>query len=156
MQPHFQVGIVVPDLDRAMLELGQALGIEWKEPQERRNGSHVTRITFSTEAPYLELIEGCPGSPWDASSGPAVHHLGFWSDDPVGDRDRIEDAGLATEAVGEAPFGGGWSYHRGPHSGIRVEVCDSTSREGFLRRWGLAPNVDEAPHDPDSSAGALG
>jgi Glyoxalase/Bleomycin resistance protein/Dioxygenase superfamily len=137
VRPHFQVGIAVPDLERAMTELSEGLGVEWCEPQERRPEGFVNRVTFTKAEPFIELIEGAPGSPWDASEGAYLHHLGFWTDDLAGAQERVMAAGMAMERSGEAPFGGGWSYHFGPASGLRVELCDLVSRDGFLATWNL-------------------
>ena len=71
MEPYFQVGFVVPDLEAAMEELGAGLGVELVGPQERDLGDPgVLRIAFArTPPPYVELIQGPAGSLWDASSG---------------------------------------------------------------------------------------
>ena len=80
---HFQVGFVVPDLEAAMAEMAASMGVEMIGPQERDLGGDVVlRIAFArTPRPYLELIEGPPGSIWDATAGPRIHHLAYWSED---------------------------------------------------------------------------
>ena len=142
MGPHFQVGVVVPNLERAMEELSLGLGIEWSEPQERQNGPYHLRISFSRRAPYIELIEGEPGGPWGTADGPHLDHLGFWAEDFEADKQRLADAGMPVELEGDAPFGGGWSYHRGPHSGFRVELCGASGRAGFNERWKFTGSED--------------
>jgi hypothetical protein len=145
MDPYFQVGVVVPNLERAMEELTRGLGVQWMAPQDRQSGPYRLRVTFSRDAPYIELIEGSPGSPWDTTHGPHLHHLGFWADDIETDKQRLAEAGMSVELEGNAPFGGGWSYHRGPHSGFRIELCDVAGRTGFYKRWQL-PTSDDRFH----------
>ena len=133
---HFQVGFVVPDLEAAMKELGAALGVEMIGPQERDlGGEGVLRIAFArTPAPYLELIEGQPGSVWDSTGGPRIHHLGYWSDDMDADSARLEAAGMPRE------IDLGFARYHGPAAatGARIELISTEHRETFYGRWGLA------------------
>jgi hypothetical protein len=135
MESHFQVGFVVPDLEAAMEELGAALGVEMIGPQERDLGKGlVLRIAFArTPAPYLELIEGPPGSIWDSTGGARIHHLGYWSEDMDADSARLEAAGMARE------IDLGFARYHGPGSatGARVELISTEHREAFYERWGL-------------------
>jgi hypothetical protein len=134
VQPYFQVGFVVPDLEAAMAELGAGLGVEMLGPLERDVGDGVLRIAFAmTAPPYLELIQGPPGSLWDATAGPRMHHLGYWSDDLDADSARLEAAGMALELdLGFA------RYHRpASAAGARIELIDAGFRPEFLARWEL-------------------
>jgi len=141
--PHWHVGVIVEDLDRAMLEMSASLGVEWCSPQTRVGDQGKFRLTFSTTTPYFELIEGIPGSDRDSSAGPHIDHLAYWSNDYSDDKERLTCAGFALELEGSAPFGGEWCYMRGSSSGLRVELCEATSRAGFFRRWNL-PLDEEA------------
>ena len=138
MQPPFQVGIVVADLEVAMEELGAALGIEWAPPQERRLGEWTCRITFGRRPgpPYLELIEGQPGSPWDPAGGYRLDHIGYWTEDVDAESARLAEAGLPIEVQG-AELSGPWTYHRGERTGLRVELIDQTRRPGLYGTYGL-------------------
>ncbi len=134
MKPHFQVGFVVPDLEAAMDELGAALGVELVGPLEREIGDAVLRIAFArTPPPYLELIEGPPGSIWDATGGAHIHHLGYWSEDMDADSARLEAAGMELELdLGYV------RYHRpGAGAGARIELIDAAYQTDFRARWGL-------------------
>jgi hypothetical protein len=132
--PYFQTGVAVQNLEQAMEELSAALGVTWKEPQDRDVDGMQFRVAFAdTPPPYLELIEGAPGSPWDSTAGSHLHHLGYWSDDKAADMARLEAAGFTTEMdIGHA------SYHSGKHGGLRVELIDKSYRDEFMTRWGLA------------------
>ena len=99
----FHVGIRVPDIDKAMAEIGPAMGVTWASVQDRQmsvwlpDEGQVTKhviLTYSAEGPvHLELLQGEPGSIWDADDFPGAHHFGVWSDDPGGDVQRMIDAG---------------------------------------------------------------
>jgi hypothetical protein len=134
MEPYFQVGFVVPDLEAAMSELGAGLGVEMAGPLERDVGDCVLRIAFArTPPPYLELIEGPPGSLWDATGGAHMHHLGYWSEDMDADSARLEAVGMTLE------FDLGFARYHSPASGAgaRVELIDVAYRTDFRTRWGL-------------------
>ena len=135
MEPYFQVGFVVPDLEAAMEELGAGLGVELVGPQERDLGDRgLLRIAFArTPPPYVELIQGPPGSLWDASAGAHVHHLGYWSEDMHADSARLEAAGMRLE------LDLGFARYHSPAgaAGARVELIDVAHRTDFVARWGL-------------------
>lgn len=134
MKPYFQVGFVVPALEAAMDEFGAGLGVELLGPQERDLGDCVLRIAFArTPPPYVELIEGPPGSLWHAPGGAHMHHLGYWSEDMDADSARLEAAGMALELdLGYA------RYHRpAVAAGARVELIDVAYQTEFRARWGL-------------------
>jgi len=140
MRTFAHVGVVVEDLDKAMTELSLGLGVEWMEPQIRQNGPVRLRVVFSRTAPYIELIQGQPGSSWDTSKGPHVQHLAYWTDDFESDKQRLAEAGSALEREGVAPFGGAWSYHLCANGGFRIELCDTKGRQAWLDCW----HLDEA------------
>ena len=99
----FHTGIRVADLDKAMAELGPSLGVRWAQPREGEQpvwtpegGAQQIplRFTYSVEGPqHLELLEGAPGSIWEADGSPGVHHVGVWVDDIVEETGRLLDAG---------------------------------------------------------------
>ena len=133
--PFFHVGIVVPDLEVAIVELGGAIGAEWSGPLEREVGEWVVRATFAqTPPPYVELIEALPGSVWEAAPGSPIHHLSYWSSDLDADGARLETSGMPLEL--DLGF---LRYYRGFGSGARIELLDRAVEEAFLERWRLAP-----------------
>jgi Glyoxalase/Bleomycin resistance protein/Dioxygenase superfamily len=135
--PYFQVGVLVEDIEAAREELGRALGVTWGDIVERQNGDWNIRVCFALEGPpYLELIEGPPGSPWEAVGGSRIDHIGCWTPDIEASKQQLADDGFALELDG-ARFGGKFSYHRGPKSGLRVELLESTGKDAFYERWGL-------------------
>jgi hypothetical protein len=137
MSTQAHVGIVVVDLEKAMAELTASFGYEWKAPQVRTPGGTNLRVTFNTKAPFLELIQGQPGSAWDTSKGSHLQHIAYWTDEFEDDKKRLIAAGSALEREGVSPFGGAWSYHHNASGGFRIELCDTNGRKGWMDMWGM-------------------
>jgi catechol 2,3-dioxygenase-like lactoylglutathione lyase family enzyme len=131
------IGIVVPDLERAMEEMTRFLGLRWTPPQERPDGERTLRVAFSLSTPRIELIQGNPGGVWDTAGGPRIDHLAFWIPDFEATDARATELDIETEAAGRASWGGRWAYVRSPATGARIELCDSKGREHFHRQWGF-------------------
>jgi hypothetical protein len=137
--PYFQVGILVQDLDAARDELGRALGLTFGETLERTNGPWTIRVCFALQGPpYLELIEGPPGSPWDNGGVSRIDHIGCWTPDIEASKAKLAEEGFSLELDG-SQYGGLFSYHRGPASGLRVELLDASGEDAFYERWGIEP-----------------
>lgn len=146
LSPHYHVGIVVRDVAAARVELTERLGVSWGpilhlDASDYRDGSGVdlvlpTTICYSVENPHLELIEEVPGSVWVCNEHSNLHHIGFWSDDLVGDSARLAGSACPLQLCGrdrrEAPVA--FAYH-GTDLGIRLEIVDTALRptmESFL------------------------
>lgn len=134
----WHTAVVVADLDRAMVELGQATGAQWLPVQERPDGTDVIRVTFSQTPPYVELIEGNSGGGWPTAAGPHLDHLAYWTDAFEAECAHLTRMGLHREAGGTSSWGGNWAYFRLQATGIRVELCDTAGRDAFIRRWDLS------------------
>lgn len=121
----FHVGIVVPDLEAAKAELSAALDVRWHATHESHYGDWVITVTHTEQPgpPWLELITGNSGSPWDAAGGARMDHIGYWSGDLPADRGKLECGGFTVEHDGTA-LGGRWIYLRSPATGLRVELLD--------------------------------
>jgi hypothetical protein len=133
----WHVGLVVADIEAAMAELTATTGADWLPVQERPDGDDTIRVSFSTTAPHIELIEGNAAGMWPTSDGPHLDHLAYWSDDFAADCEGFEGRGLQREAGGTSVWGGNWAYYRTAATGFRVELCDTAGRAAFLERWGL-------------------
>jgi Glyoxalase/Bleomycin resistance protein/Dioxygenase superfamily len=128
----FHVGVVVEDLAAAMEELQRTLGLEFNEPHESTYGDSHIRVCYSLQGPpYVELIEGEPGSMWSTSGGPRADHVGYFVDDLEGARAQLEAAGMPVDIDGMA-FGGRFTYHRMRHTGMRIELIDAARREALI------------------------
>ena len=138
-------GVRVPDLDEAMDEVGESLGITWCAPQDREQNVWLPdrgvttvplRFTYSAEGPqHVELLQGAPGSIWDGRDQPGVHHIGVWCDDVAGETRRLLDRGWTLQLAQASPDDGfGAFVYVQPPSGLIVELVWSGIRPMF-ERW---------------------
>jgi hypothetical protein len=138
----FKTGLLVLDLERAMLDLGRWLGLAWTPVQESplalvtADGREDVKLRYAYStggAPYLELIEAQPRGYYAAPSGAHLHHVGRWVDDLAAASVSLASAGLPLEAAGIAADGSSpslFAFHRGAH-GVRIELVDATMRANF-------------------------
>lgn len=143
----FHTGIRVSDIDEAMEELGSTLGLSWASVQHNRaqqvwtpNDGLTTvelQFVYSAEGPqHVELLQGQPGSVWDAGSDPGVHHVGVWVDDVAAETQRCVDAGWTVAAAGAPPEQGWGAFtYVVPPSGPIVELVWSAVEERFESWW---------------------
>lgn len=129
----FHVALVVPELEPAMTQLTELLGLEWDPivdvvmPMHLRGvGVRDVRLhlAMSTPRPSLEVIEAVPGTPWELSEGGSnLHHIGFWVDDLEAENNRVAEVFCPMEVCsvddhGRAPSV--FTYHS--KGGFRVEL----------------------------------
>jgi Glyoxalase/Bleomycin resistance protein/Dioxygenase superfamily len=148
LSPYYHVGIVVPDIAAAQVELTERLGVTWGpilhlDTVEYRDGSGrdillPTTMCYSVDEPHLELIQEVPGSVWVCNEYSNLHHIGYWSDDLTADHIRLVGSGCPMEICGRAgrDAPASFAYHRTGKGGIRIEIVDAEMREamGFLFR----------------------
>ena len=144
----YHVGIVVPEIDAARARLVELFGIVWGPIVETevqiqdgagRPSSVQLTMCYSTSAPYLELIEERPGSPWVCNAHSNLHHIGFFSDSLGADSAGLLASQCPIDAAnrGETSELTGWAYHRDP-LGIRVELVDAAGRS-MMEQYLFAP-----------------
>jgi lactoylglutathione lyase len=140
------VGVRVAKLEAAQRELTKLTGVHWTtpvrlpmnvwDPSDGSSQECEITISFSVEGPtHIELIQGSPGSYWDASAGGAgVHHFGAWVKDVTRTSEELAVQGWVIELAGAAPENGygGFTYARSP-AGLLFEP-ELESRELF-ERW---------------------
>lgn len=146
MTDFYHVCFVVTDLEAAMRDFIVAAGTQWSPVCSDTLGEWDYRIVFSRTAPHIELIEGPPGSPWDASRGARFDHLGWWTHSLATTSGRLAAGGLPTDFDG-CPFGRRFAYHRVDSIGARFEIVDTSVQAGFLEAWNPdgnpMPGLDE-------------
>jgi catechol 2,3-dioxygenase-like lactoylglutathione lyase family enzyme len=130
---YFHVCYVVPDLEAAMEELSRVIGVRWQEPRDRASGDLRWRLVYSEgPLPFIELVEGAPGSPWHTTDGPTIHHIGRFTDDLDEGIRAFESAGGEIELDGRE-ISGRWAYFRVPQSGALIELIEADDRERWER-----------------------
>lgn len=141
----YHLGIRVPDLDAAMSELGDALGLTWCSLQESNQSvwtpadglqTVALKFTYSVEGPnHLELLEGAPGTVWDGRESPGAHHTGVWVDNVALSTEELLAKGWALVAAQRPPEDGyGVFAYVQPPSGLIVELVLSAI-EPMFQRW---------------------
>ena len=139
--PYFHVGILVPDLDEAIARFHDVLGLDFAEPsrstipQLDENGiSHEweVHVTYSIQAPHLELIEAAGDGVYGAQNGFGVHHIGGWIADAPAFIDHLTGLGVGTEAVmrnGDTNLGA--YFDPAALFGVRFEAVPTLIRPGW-------------------------
>jgi hypothetical protein len=139
---YYHVGIVVPDVAVAQIELSRQLGVTWGpvlhlDAVEYRNGSGhdivlPTTMCYSVDDPHLELIQEVPGSVWVCNEHSNLHHIGYWSEDLTADSVGLVGSACPMQLCGRsgdsAPVS--FAYHRND-SGVRIEIVDAGMREAM-------------------------
>ena len=146
LQEIFHVGIRVPNIYKAMEEIGEALNLTWTQvvenPGQRiwtpEDGQQEVPLKFvySCEGPqHLELLEGAKGSFWDGSEDSGIHHLGVWVDDVKTETERLLTLGWNLLGSAKSPKEGYASMaYLAPLSGTIVELVTSANKPRF-ERW---------------------
>ena len=142
----FHTGVRVPDLEKAMDELGRGLGVTWAQVQEREQPvwtpaagltTVALRFVYSCEGPqHIELLEGAPGSMWHAGDAPGVHHVGVWADDVAAETEALVGAGYTLAAAGAPPESGYGAFtYLQPPGGMIIELVLGAIEPMFERWW---------------------
>lgn len=146
----FHIGVLVPDIEAAMDELGAGLGLTWSPLVEREQpvwtpeggaGRLPLRFTYSQAGPqHVELLQGPPGSIWDGASNPGVHHAGVWADDVGAEVERLVGLGWTLELALTTPEDGyGTFAYLRSSSGFLLEPVRASLRPAFERWWAGEP-----------------
>jgi hypothetical protein len=142
----FHICFAVPDLEQAMDDLATFADVRWKAIERDELDGWSYRLALSADDPFIELIEGPPGSPWDAADGPRFDHLGWWCESLDDTTDQLADAGHALVLDGRV-HGRRFAYHRVDSVGTRFEFVDVARRGRLLEQWGLTAHGAH-PADP--------
>jgi catechol 2,3-dioxygenase-like lactoylglutathione lyase family enzyme len=140
--PLFHVGVVVPDIEAARARFTEILGVAWGPMVEAevhvRDGDgkehrFPNRLCYSTEQPYIELIQEVPGSVWTCNEHSNLHHIGFYSDAVFDESGRLTSAQCALEylRVTDNPLAA-FAYHRDP-LGVRIELVSSAMQASMAQ-----------------------
>lgn len=129
----YHTGLVVPDLEAAMARLTALAGYQWISPMSYTLPFRTTAgtreltstIVYSVQAPYLELLQEVPGTPWTAAPGNAVHHVGYFTDNLAQTARSLQDNGFVFEMTADVPGMelGMFAYYVDA-VGTRIEIVD--------------------------------
>jgi catechol 2,3-dioxygenase-like lactoylglutathione lyase family enzyme len=142
----FHICFAVPDLEQAMDDFTEFAGVRWQPIEHDELDAWSYRVAMSADDPFIELIEGPPGSPWDASQGPRFDHVGWWCADLEATARQLGQAGHALTLDGRV-HGRRFTYHQVDSVDARFEFVDVARRRRLMELWGLAAQA-EAPADP--------
>ena len=147
----FHVGIVVPDIDAGRARFTELLGIDWgpvmRTDLEVRDGDGnelvvPNVICYSTSAPYIELIEETPGTPWVCNEHSNLHHIGFFTEELTADSGQFNASRCPLELMDGRGDGPPWvfAYHRDP-LGVRLELVNAEMRSMMEAHMFRAPDL---------------
>lgn len=131
----YHVCIVVPALEAARAHLTELLGVQWGPSMTfefgyiEADGTAATvpnfSLCYSLAAPFLELVEERPGTPWVCNDHSNVHHLGFFVDGMDSGSEHLEATACPLGAHQRDPQTGAlsWAYHR-DRLGFQIEIVD--------------------------------
>lgn len=133
----FHTGIIVENLEAAMAELGEALGLQWTEVKEFDPIVHwipgkgrkeiAMKAVYSKQGPiHLEVCEGPADSFYDTTNQPDGRHIGIWVDNLVDETERLVSLGwkiLAANGTPEEGYGV-LTYMTPPDNSFVVELVD--------------------------------
>ncbi|RSN06201.1 hypothetical protein DMC63_37210 [Streptomyces sp. WAC 05977] len=143
MNAFYHLCFVVRDIGLATDDLTRTLGVTWSPVRAGTLGDWDYEIVFSTGGPpFFEVIQGPAGSPWDATDGSRLDHIGYWSKDVTTDKQRLADRGAPIE-FDSCPYGRSFTYHRLDSIGARIELVDLAVQPGFRETW--APDAAAMP-----------
>ncbi|WP_187412898.1 VOC family protein [Streptomyces sp. WAC01526] len=132
MTAFYHVRFVVPDLDRAIQDFQRAAGVEWSDPVSDRLGEWDYRIVFTTGGPpFIELVEGPSGSPWDAGPGRSNGAIGRLTS---GHASAGPAAGHLAPAIGKGQAGRPGPISHEPEPGAEGSGLPSTQSRFRCRR----------------------
>lgn len=146
-QRMYHQGVRVADIDAAMSELTDRLGVTWATVQHNPGQAvwtpddglrHVPlSFVYSCEGPqHIELLQGPPDTVWDGRHQPGAHHVGVWVDDVGAETQACLDAGWTLAAAGAPPEDGyGIFTYVVPPGGLIVELVWSAVQPRFEEWW---------------------
>ncbi|MBU6533266.1 VOC family protein [Streptomyces sp. A108] len=118
-----------------MRDLTESVNAQWSGVLEDSLGEWDYLLAFTRGGPpYVELVQGPPGSPWDSSLGARCHHLGYWTEDVDRSSARLSGAGFEQE-FSACPLGRPYAYHKVPSLGVDVELMDISRQQRFVASW---------------------
>lgn len=140
----FHIGIATDDLAASMEQLAASLGVSWTTPGSGGGLFHSVDggpqpqpvSCISREGPiHIDLIQGKPGTIWEAAGGPRLHHFAYWTDDLEGDIERLGKDGWRLELTKPGSDGKPTVFaYLIRDDGFRLELIDEAGRDNYTHR----------------------
>ncbi|MBS1886072.1 MAG: VOC family protein [Actinobacteria bacterium] len=158
MSAPYHAAVLVGDLDEALDNFEDVLGIAFREPDERalrpfdrdadgRGPTGPVRFAFSVgSSPHVELIEAQEGGLFGAATGLGVHHVGAWREGMDRVREEQAEAGLETAARFADPDGVERVFYAGERP-LMLETVNARLRpdyEAWLAAGSPRPSASPA------------
>lgn len=110
----FHHGLIVDDIDAAMVQMTAATGVEWTAVRafdplpvwtpDAGRGEARLRVAYAKQGPVrLELVEAEHGSPYDVLRAIDRSHIGVWVDDVGEGVDQLCTQGWRVLVAGASP-----------------------------------------------------
>jgi catechol 2,3-dioxygenase-like lactoylglutathione lyase family enzyme len=142
---YFHVGVIVPDLQKAMDDFSRVLGLTFAEPahvhipflSDPDTHPHDVHVVFSEDGPpYYELIEANGSGIFSAREERKILYVGMYEPDMEGRIRILQEQGIGIEAVARFEEGAApdWIITKPDVLGIRLEYVDSSDRPK-INRW---------------------
>lgn len=157
---YFHIGVIVPDLKKAIEDFSRILGITFTNPEyfhinrleDPKPHSHDPYVAFSREGPpYYELIEASGDGIFSAKHQGKILYLGVWEKDMAARVKALEEERIKIDAwfrneEGGVPF----CIITSPQGalGIRMEYVDQ-SVQSTIEHW-----VETGTINPDDVTGS--
>jgi hypothetical protein len=140
----YHVAFAVPDLEAAMAQTGDSLGLTWASVREAgmalrgpdgREAVNGLRAVYSRQGPtYWELVWGPPGSRFAVGAGPRFDHAGIFVEHVGQEVERLERTGwTTTHRAVTADSRTGVAYLSNA-LGIHLELLPLASKE-TIQNW---------------------
>jgi hypothetical protein len=151
----WHVGIVVPDLEAGMAELGTLLQLTWRPVYEATTSQRdehgdehdvTVRVAFSDGGPFAVELMQRPSDRY------GFDHLGYWTPSWSDEQTRLEDHGFTCFAH-ENLKSGRHALMTHASFGMVFEACDVTEDRPHLRDL-LPPGTPFAGLPVDAHGGA--
>lgn len=137
----YHIGITTNDIETSMRDVTAALGLSWTSPHSSRALLHdvegreqVQPVSCSSrEGPvHIDLIEGEPGTLWEAGA-PTIHHFAYRTDDLPGDIADLEKVGWQLEMTVPDPEGRPSVFaYLVRDDGVRLELVEHAIYESYM------------------------
>ena len=94
----YHFGIITTDFDGTVSRLTREIGLTWSPLIEVTVGIWTRdfetremspRAIYSREQPCFEVVQAVPGTPLVPIAGRPIHHLGYWTDDLLGESEAL-------------------------------------------------------------------